>query len=59
MINWILDIISEPSTFLVIAVGSFIGAGLGTYEKDRVREWAFGAFSIFCLAVAALLHKLS
>jgi uncharacterized membrane protein YfcA len=54
-----LEKISDPASFLIAAFVCFIGAVLGAYEKDKTREWIFGGFTLFCLAVAAILHKLS
>jgi hypothetical protein len=51
--------IATPSVFLIIALVCFLGAAIGAYEKDKVREWAFGGFALFCLGIAAILHKLS
>jgi hypothetical protein len=59
MTDWILNKIAEPSSFLAIAFVCILGAAIGAYEKDKIREWAFGAFALFCIGVAAILHKLS
>ena len=59
MTDFILNKIAEPSAFLLIACVCFIGAALGAYEKDKLREWVFGGYALFCLGVAAILHKLS
>ena len=59
VIDWILDKIAEPSTFIAIALVCFLGAAIGAYEKDKIREWAFGGFALFCFGVAAILHKMS